>query len=395
VDKLFLADIYAASEPPIPGVSGRLLFGAVKGGGQSDAQYEPDFDRLTAALFREAQPGDLIVTMGAGNIYQVGDALAEKLAAPGPAVLTPARGPERLLADLPKIVSARSRFARNEQLAAHTTLRVGGPADVWAEPWDEQDLAALLRFTHERGLPVTVVGRGSNLLVRDGGIPGVVISLQSAEFSRVAVENHRLFVRAGARLKALVNLARQHEVGGLEFLEGIPGSVGGALRMNAGAMGRQMFEVVEWVRYVSVSGRIYDAEAKTLPVTYRRCPMLANHVALSAIVRGEPTPRAAIDARLREYAQRRWASQPAQPSAGCIFKNPCAIPAGKLIDELGLKGTRIGGAVVSDRHANFIVNDGGATAADILRLIEVIRQRARQERGIELEPEVQIVGRES
>jgi|YelNatPaOPRAMG01_1025707.scaffolds.fasta_scaffold02533_1 UDP-N-acetylmuramate--L-alanine ligase/UDP-N-acetylenolpyruvoylglucosamine reductase len=392
VDKLYLTDIYAASEPPLPGITGQLLFGAVKGGGQKDAVYEPDFDRLMEALYRDARPGDLIMTMGAGNIYKVGEALAKRLAAARPA---PARSVEALAADVQQVASARTRVMVGERMAGHTTLRVGGPAELWIEPWDERDLAALLKFLHHRDIPVTVVGRGSNLLVRDGGIPGVVISLKSEEFTRAAVDGERLFVRAGTRLKTLVNLAREHEVGGLEFLEGIPGSVGGALRMNAGAMGRQTFDVVEWIRYVSASGEIYDAEAKTLPVAYRSCPMLANHVALSAIFRGEKTSRAVIEARLREFGDRRRATQPAQPSAGCIFKNPRAIPAGRLIDELGLKGTRIGGARVSEVHANFIVNDGGATASDILELIEVIRRRARQERGIELETEVQILGREA
>jgi UDP-N-acetylmuramate--L-alanine ligase/UDP-N-acetylenolpyruvoylglucosamine reductase len=394
VDKLYLTDIYAASEQPLPGINGRLLFGAVKGGGQPDVQFEPDFDRLTETLSREARPGDLILTMGAGNIYKVGDALAKRLAACLPATVNPARSADQLAGDLKRVASSQTRVVLSERLAAHTSLRVGGPADVWVEPWDERDLAAVLKFASQREIPVTVVGRGTNLLVRDGGIPGVVISLKSEEFARVAVEGDRLFVRAGARLKALVNHARQHELGGLEFLEGIPGSVGGALRMNAGAMGRQTFDVVDWVRYVSGSGEIYDAEAKTLPVGYRSCPTLVNHVALSAIFRGEKSSRVAIDARLHEFSRRRWATQPPQPSAGCIFKNPRALPAGKLIDELGLKGTRVGGALVSELHANFIVNDGGATATDILGLIEMIRQRARQERGIELETEVQILGRE-
>jgi UDP-N-acetylenolpyruvoylglucosamine reductase len=201
-----------------------------------------------------------------------------------------------------------------------------------------------------------------------------------------------LIARGGARLKSIVNCARKQELGGLEFLEGIPGSLGGALRMNAGAMGRQTFDVVEWVRYVSYSGEIYDAAAETLPVAYRSCPIFANHVALSAILRGEKTPRPAIEKKLRAFERKRWSSQPAKPSAGCIFKNPDTIPAGRLIEELGLKGTSVGRARVSDVHANFIVNDGGATATDVLSLIGMIRDRARQERGIELETEVMILG---
>jgi UDP-N-acetylenolpyruvoylglucosamine reductase len=280
-------------------------------------------------------------------------------------------------------------------MARHTSLRVGGPADLWIEPWDERDLARLLHYCSVRNIPLTIIGRGTNLLVRDGGIPGVVVQLSSDEFTKVEVDGERLIARAGARLKTVVNTAKRHELGGFEFLEGIPGSLGGALRMNAGAMGKQTFDVVEWVRYVSFSGEIYDTDAKGLPVSYRSCSIFANHVALSAILRGEKTSRSAIDKKLRIFEEKRWTSQPAKPSAGCIFKNPETIAAGRLIEELGLKGTNVGGARVSDVHANFIVNEGGATAGDVLQLITMIRDRARTERGIELEPEVMILGRES
>jgi UDP-N-acetylenolpyruvoylglucosamine reductase len=157
-------------------------------------------------------------------------------------------------------------------------------------------------------------------------------------------------------------------------------------------MGRQTFDVVEWVRYISYAGDIYDAEAKNLPVTYRSCPVFETHIALCAILRGVKTEKKSIDHRLRAFAKRRWSSQPARPSAGCIFKNPATIPAGKLIEELGLKGMAIGGARVSKEHGNFIVNEGKAKAGDVLELIAAIRERARKERGIDLEPEVMILG---
>ena len=296
--------------------------------------------------------------------------------------------------DLRVLLSHPANCRRNEPMARHTSLRIGGPAEYWVEPADERELACVLHYSHVREIPVTIVGRGTNLLVRDGGIEGVVVHLSNDEFSRVEVDGERLIVRAGARLRTVVNEAKNHELGGLEFLEGIPGSLGGALRMNAGAMGRQMFDVVEWVRYVSYAGEIYDAEAKSLPVAYRSCPIFTNHVALSAILRGVKTPRSTIDAKLRSFENKRWSSQPARPSAGCIFKNPGLIPAGKLIEELGLKNARVGGAAVSDVHANFIVNEGGATATDVLNLIAMIRDKARRERGIELETEVMVLGKE-
>lgn len=294
--------------------------------------------------------------------------------------------------DLALRVSQATVIRRDEPLAKHTTMRVGGPADVYVEAASEQDLAVVLAYCHESGRQFYVLGRGSNLLVKDGGFPGVVICLAHAHFSRIEVTGERLNCGAGARLKAVATEARVKGLAGLEFMEGIPGSVGGALRMNAGAMGGSIFDVVESVRLMSFDGIAHERAARELGATYRRCPTLATHIALSAVLRGEPGPSEAIGQRMNEYSRKRWQSQPAAPSAGCMFKNPASIPAGRLIDELGLKGTRVGGAAVSSEHGNFIVNDGTATARDVLELIEIIRQRARVERGIELETEVEVVG---
>ncbi len=391
-DKLFLTDIYAAGEKPIEGVNERTLYQAVAASGQGEIVLETDLEMLVARLFAEARPGDIILTMGAGDIYKVAEALAQKLRARGPNSRTPEKRSTDMQADLKVLLSEKAKIRQNEPMARHTSMRVGGPAEFWIEPANERDLAQLLQYCHVREIPVTVVGRGTNLLVLDGGIQGVVISLTNDEFSRVEVDGERILARAGARLKTIVTVAARHELGGLEFMEGIPGSLGGALRMNAGAMGKQTFDVVEWIRYISYAGDIYDAEAKNLPVAYRSCPVFHNHVALSAILRGLRTERKMIDSRLRAFAQRRWVSQPAKPSAGCIFKNPGTIAAGKLIEELGLKGMSIGGARISEVHGNFIVNEGKATASDVLELIAAVRERVRQERGIELEPEVMILG---
>jgi UDP-N-acetylmuramate--L-alanine ligase/UDP-N-acetylenolpyruvoylglucosamine reductase len=390
-DRLYLTEIYAASEEPIAGISGRTIFEAVMTTGHSSVVYESDVGPLAERLAAEAQPGDLVLVMGAGNIDKVATDVAARLRQRLPATVNTGRGME---ADLWELLSEKSQIRRNEPMARHTSMRVGGPAEWWIEPWNERDLARLLQYCHERQMPVTVVGRGTNLLVRDGGIAGVVVQLGSPEFSRVRVDGLQLTAGAGVKLRAIVNEAKHHNVGGFEFMEGIPATLGGALRMNAGAMGRQMFDVVEWVRYVSPAGVMYDADARSVPVTYRNCPLLASHIAVSAILRGQPVACAVIEAKVKEYTERRWETQPNEPSAGCVFKNPRQIPAGKLIDELGLKGQRVGGACVSAKHGNFIVNTGAATAADVLRLIGIIREQVRQQRGIELEPEVQIVGRE-
>jgi UDP-N-acetylenolpyruvoylglucosamine reductase len=302
---------------------------------------------------------------------------------------------EALIAEeLAQHVSAETLVRQNEPLAKRTTLRVGGPADLYVEPASESDLAAVLRFCGRRHQPFFVLGRGSNLLVRDGGFRGVVICLAHAHFSRIEVAAPRLRCGAGAKLKAVAVEAKRNGLAGLEFLEGIPGSVGGALRMNAGAMGSSTFSLAESVRLMDFGGEAREVSANELGATYRICPGLKGQVALAAVLRGQPGQREVIEQRMNEYSRKRWQSQPAAPSAGCMFKNPASIPAGKLIDELALKGTRIGGAVVSVEHGNFIVNDGAATARDFLALIEVIRQRARRERGIELETEVEIIGEE-
>jgi len=157
-------------------------------------------------------------------------------------------------------------------------------------------------------------------------------------------------------------------------------------------MGSWLFDVVETIRFMDRSGKAEERQAAQVNVEYRGCPLFKDHLALQAVLRGQPSAKEAIQARMESFSRKRWESQPNQPSAGCIFKNTSTVPAGRLIDELGLKGTRVGGAMVSDVHANFIVNDGSATAQDVLNLIEIIKQRARAARGIELETEVEILG---
>jgi len=294
--------------------------------------------------------------------------------------------------ELARQVSPQTMIRQSEPLAQRTTLRVGGPADLYIEPASEADLASVLDFCRRRNLPFFVLGRGSNLLVKDGGFRGVVICLAQPCFSRIEVLGQRLRCGAGARLKSVAVEARRHGLAGLEFLEGIPGTVGGALRMNAGAMGGETFDIVESVKLMSWEGVLQEKPASELKAAYRSCPALKRFIALSAVLRGEPGPRELVEQQMREFSRLRWKSQPAAPSAGCMFKNPPSIPAGKLVDELGLKGARVGGAVVSSEHGNFIVNDGTATARDVLELVELIQQRARAERGIELETEVEILG---
>ena len=291
-------------------------------------------------------------------------------------------------------VSSTTVIKRDEPMAKHTTLRVGGPADFYIEPATDTDLALILQWCGERGVKFFMLGRGSNLLVRDGGFRGVVICLSSPNFSRIEIDGTRIRAGAGAKQKNVAVEAKRNGLSGVEFLEGIPGSIGGALRMNAGAMGGETFNAVESVRVMDFAGNISELSPAEMSVAYRSCPTLKNHIALGAVFQCQPEPREEIEKRMKTYSEKRWSSQPAAPSAGCMFKNPTAIPAGRLIDELGLKNTKVGGARISLEHGNFLVNDGGATAKDVLELIGVLRAKAKVERGIDLHTEVEIIGEE-
>ena len=290
-------------------------------------------------------------------------------------------------------LSPATPLLEHEALGPKTTMRVGGPARIYAEPAGTEDLRHLLQLATHHGLPVLLLGRGSNLIIPDAGVAGLVISLGHAHWQKFEPQpDGRVWVGAGLRLKNLCGLATKAGLTGFEFLEGIPGSVGGALRMNAGAMGSAMFSVVETVRLMDHAGNIRELTADEMHAEYRNCPVLKDHIALGAVFLGTPASPEEIGNRMHQFSSKRWTSQPAAPSAGCIFKNPEAIPAGRLVDELGLKGARVGGALVSAEHGNFIVNDGYATAKDVLGLIEIIRARAKSERGIDLHTEVEIIG---
>jgi len=230
--------------------------------------------------------------------------------------------------ELVRKVSAQTVIRRDEPLAKRTTLRVGGPAHWYVEPATEADLSSVLQFCGERHVPFFVLGRGSNLLVKDRGFRGVVVCLAHPSFSRIELNGQDLYCGAGARLKAVAVEAKRHNLAGLEFLEGIPGSVGGALRMNAGAMGGQMFDQVTSVRVMNLAGHIEIRQPEDMAVTYRRCEALRSQVALGAVLRGRSGVRAEIEQRMNEFSRKRWQSQPAAPSAGCMFKNPVLIPAG-------------------------------------------------------------------
>ena len=378
-DVAVIADIYAASETPIPGVSGQTIVDAVaQQTGQSGVSFQPKREKITQDIGRILEPGDLVLSLGAGNIHEQATRLKEDIA---------------VLDELLDVMGPGA-IKLYEPLAKHTTMRVGGPAQFWAEPETEEGFARLVKLTTERGIPIFVMGRGSNLLIRDGGIRGVVAYLARGEFKKLEVHEGLITAGVGVKQRELAIAARDAQIGGFEWFEGIPGNVGGALRMNAGAMGGETFRQVVSVRYVDAQGEFHTKTAAELDPQYREVALLKTNYAVSASFRGEASAPEEIARKLDESMGKRRMSQPKESSAGCIFKNPDACPAGKLIDELGLKGARVGGAKVSETHGNFIVNDGGATAADVIALIAQIKDVTLRERGIELYTEVQIVGEE-
>jgi UDP-N-acetylmuramate--alanine ligase len=375
-DLVFATDIYPASEDPIPGVSGETIVSAIRQRGHPPVEYVVKRGQLHRAVARAARPGDLLLSLGAGDIHEEASKLVQDL---------------EIARQLRETMGAGA-VTLYEPMADHTTLRVGGPAQFWIEPQTYGGLANVLGFCSANRLPVMIVGRGSNLLVRDGGIPGVVIHLAKGDFSAVRINDLEIEAGAGVRLKQLVGAARQARIGGFEWMEGIPGSVGGSLRMNAGAMGAETFQQVVNVRIVNLRGEFEILTPEMMEVHYRNVPTLRDRFVVSAVFRGTSAKLEEIEARLDMASQKRRSSQPIAASAGCIFKNPVECPAGKLVQELGLKNKMIGAARVSEIHGNFIVNEGGATAQDVIRLITEIQATAKTSRGIELQTEVQIVG---
>jgi UDP-N-acetylmuramate--alanine ligase len=376
-DRVVVTDVYPASEAPIAGISGKTIADEMATHGHRGVSYQPHFESVYREVGNILDSGDLIVSLGAGNIHEQLSILAADLV---------------IAEKLKAIVGTEGDVRLYEPLSKHTTLRVGGPAQFWVEPRTENAFAELIRFCRQENLPLFVIGRGSNLLVRDGGICGVVVHPCGGDFDKIKIDGNEISAGVGAKLRQVAYAGKAAGLGGLEWMEGIPGAVGGSLRMNAGAMGAQTFENVVRVRYLDENGEAHTKGRDELEVHYRNFPLLENNFAVSAVFRGEPAPTEEIVRKLEASQEKRRTTQPAAKSAGCIFKNPDSCPAGKLVDELGLKNSRIGKARVSEVHGNFIVNDGGATAVEMLELIEKIKATARAKRGIELETEVQIVG---
>ncbi len=294
-----------------------------------------------------------------------------------------------LTADLKaKLPNLKGRLSANVPLADITWFRVGGPAQVLFAPADEADLAYFLKGI-PADLPVTIVGLGSNLLVRDGGLPGVVLRLGRG-FAAVTAEPGQR-VRAGTAVPdvKVARAAAEAGIAGLAFYRGIPGSIGGALRMNAGAHGRETKDVLIEARAVDRKGNIHVLSLADMGFTYRHAGVPADFILTEALFQGTPGDPAAILREMEEVADYREKNQPIRErTGGSTFKNPAGASAWKLIDEAGCRGLRVGGAKVSDMHCNFLINEGGATGEDIERLGETVRARVKAHSGVMLQWEI-------
>lgn len=285
------------------------------------------------------------------------------------------------------------RIKYNEPMRDHTTFRIGGPADIMVMPESIPEIIGVLEWARKQGLTYLVIGEGSNLLVKDGGIRGVVIKL-GAGFSRVEFRGTVVEAQAGIKISQLAAMAADRGLSGLEFAEGIPGSLGGAVYMNAGAYGGEISQVTKEVTVLSEAGEITVLDKSALEFGYRTSSIQKKgYIVLQAKLVLHPDEPHLIKERMQELSRQRREKQPLEyPSVGSAFKRPPGRFVGPMIEELGLKGCRVGDAEVSTKHAGFIINRGRAAARDVLALVSLIKRRVKEKYGIELETEFLIVG---
>lgn len=290
---------------------------------------------------------------------------------------------------------APERALFDEPMFQHTSFKVGGPADLLVQPQTLSEVVGVIRTARQEQIPYLLLGNGSNLVVRDGGIEGVVVDLSSA-LRRVTVRDEELVAEAGVPLKMAAKAAQEHGLTGLEFAHGIPGTVGGGALMNAGAYGGELCQVLRWLRVLDQDNQVLTLDAPCLGMGYRHTrAMEEGWIILEAGFGLAPGDKEEIQARMDDLAQRRRDKQPLQyPSAGSFFKRPPGHYAGQLIQEAGMKGHQVGGAQVSTLHAGFVINVGNATAGDILQLAQDVMDAVEQHAGVRLEMEVRVVGRE-
>lgn len=291
---------------------------------------------------------------------------------------------------MPLLDSFSDILTRDEPLAPHTWLKIGGPAQYFLQPRTFDELTAAVRACHDEQIPVHILGSGSNLLVREAGVSGAVVQLQNDEFRRIEIDGQRVKAGAGAALSTLISAAVKAGLGGLDVLVGIPGTVGGALHGNAGGRSGDIGQHVRQVKVLNPTGEIVIRTEDDLTFAYRSSNLKGSTILEAEFDLHTEDPEE-ITRRMRTLWIAKKAAQPLTfQSAGCIFKNPRGLSAGLLIERAGLKGTRIGNAEISDRHANFIISHPHASSADVLRLIDLARSKVAEQFAVDLELEIEI-----
>ena len=292
-------------------------------------------------------------------------------------------------------IAGADNVLKDEPMKKHTTFRIGGPADYFICPTDIEEIRGIVSVCRENSIPYYIMGNGSNLLVGDKGFRGVIIQVFK-QMSKVYAEGDRVYAQAGALLSKTAATACEASLTGMEFASGIPGTLGGALRMNAGAYGGEMKQIVESAEVLTSDGEILCLTNEELGMGYRTSVIAKNdYVALSAVLKLEKGDQQEIRANMEDLKERRVAKQPLEfGSAGSTFKRPEGYFAGKLIEDAGLRGFQVGGAQVSEKHCGFVINRDHATAADIMELMRQVQIRVKENSGVDLEPEVKRLGDE-
>ena len=293
---------------------------------------------------------------------------------------------------------SKEKIKYNEPMAKHTSFKIGGPAQCFINAESVEEIKQICKVASKNDINLTIIGNGSNLLVTDNGINGIVVKVNIKKFETYAKnEEKRLIVGAGNKLGEIAQKLLRNEITGFEFAAGIPGTIGGAVRMNAGAYGKEMKDIVETVKYMDYDGNIYEKSNKDLEFEYRKSMFAKNKfIILEAKLKLQKGNAQYIKDKMLEFEQSRKQKQPLEfPSAGSTFKRGTDFITAKLIDDAGLKGYRVGGAMVSTKHAGFVVNENNATAQDVLNLVKHIKQEVYKKFNKKIELEIQVIGEES
>ena len=387
-DELHLLPTYGAFEKFEQSGSVEAITGYLPPRLRETTKIFKNFPDLKNALFPKISgKKDQIIFLGAGNVNKWAHAFASWSAEEG-------RKLDAFGSFVTDRLSPHTTIVKDKPMGSLTTMGVGGSTKWYAEPANIDDLLVLVEACELFEVQRAMIGRGSNLLIPDQGFGGLVIRLRGKFWHRIEERTEdTLIVGAGARLKEICKFACAKNLTGFEFLEGIPGTLGGALRMNAGAMGWEIFDLVEWVKFLMPDGQIKEIEGAELEVGYRYCKEAYDGIALRAKLKAEGRGQyMEIRKVIERMSRKRRKSQPTQSSSGCVFRNPDSHSAGWLIDQAGLKGEKIGDAAVSEVHGNFIINHGQATTEHVVELIQKVKQRVEEAHGVILEPEVNLLG---